>query len=153
MYKYILLVAFLPALALAQTPVRQCPNGPPLPPFVDINGCTSLPCEIRSASPIEALARGIVSPISTPTLTAYINIMLGGINIPFPMPDGLDDACRNGVASGTCPVSAGQTFDYTLRHGGMPLSITGVVVQVEVGLRAQNGQLVGCLQFDARILP
>lgn len=152
MFKFLLIAAFVPALVLAQTPVRQCGNGAPLPASTDVDGCTSLPCDIQNGAPISAIARGITSPIATNTLSTYIIVRLAGLQVPFPMPDGLENACAVGTAPGTCPVSAGQTFDYELNHGGQALSLTGVTVQVEVGLRGDGNAMVGCLEFDARIV-
>ncbi|KXJ82929.1 NPC intracellular cholesterol transporter 2-like [Aedes albopictus] len=151
MYKFLLIAALVPAI-LAQTPVRQCPNGAGLPESVDINGCTTSPCPIQNGAPIQAVARGITSPVATNGMTSYIVIRLAGLQIPFPMPDGLEDACAVGTAPGTCPVSAGQTFDYTLDHEGQALALTGVTVQVEVGLRADDNSVIGCLLFDAQIV-
>lgn len=151
MLKFVLIVAaFVPAI-LALTPVRQCPNGPALPATVDVNGCTSLPCPIVNGEPLVAHALGITSPVATGGLEAFIVIRLAGLQIPFPMPDGLEDACAMGTAPGTCPVSAGQVFDYHLDFEGQVLALTGVTVLVEVGLRADDGSLVTCVQFDAAI--
>ncbi|XP_058451723.1 NPC intracellular cholesterol transporter 2-like [Malaya genurostris] len=153
MYKLLLIAALMPALALALTPVTQCPNGAPLPATVDINGCTDSPCEIENNAPLVAHGWDIVSPVDTPSLTAYISVRLAGLEVPFPIPDELVDACENGTPAGTCPVSAGQTFDYTLDHPGMELPVVGVTVQVEVGLTAEDGADVTCVAFDAHILP
>ncbi|XP_058812955.1 NPC intracellular cholesterol transporter 2-like [Topomyia yanbarensis] len=153
MYKLLLLVSLVPALVLGITPVRQCPNGAGLPATVDINGCTALPCPIQNNSPIVAHGLDIVSPVDTATLTAHISVRLLGLEIPFPIPPELVDACAAGVEPGTCPVSVGQVFDYTLDHPGMELPVVGVTVQVEVGLTADNGAHVTCVAFDAQILP
>ncbi|XP_062537614.1 NPC intracellular cholesterol transporter 2-like [Armigeres subalbatus] len=151
MFKFLLIAALVPAI-LAQTPVRQCANGAGMPQTVDINGCTTSPCPIPNGAPIIAFAQGITSPVATNGLESYIVIRLAGLQIPFPMPDGLEDACAVGTAPGTCPVSAGQVFDYTLNHHGEPLGLTGVTVTAEVGLLADDGTVVGCLQFDVQIV-
>ncbi|XP_058444776.1 NPC intracellular cholesterol transporter 2-like [Malaya genurostris] len=153
MYKILLIAALVPALVLAQTPVTQCPNGAPLPDRVDINGCTGSPCNIQNNAPIIAHGWDIVSPVDTESLTAYISIRLAGLEVPFPIPEELVDACQAGTAPGTCPVSAGQSFDYTLDHPGMELPVEGVTVQVEVGLTAADNSAVTCVAFDAYIEP
>ncbi|XP_055522451.1 NPC intracellular cholesterol transporter 2 homolog a-like [Wyeomyia smithii] len=152
MYKVLLIAALVPALVLAQTPVRQCPNGAGLPATVDINGCTGSPCPIQNNAPIVAHGWDIVSPVDTATLTAYISVRLLGLEVPFPIPEELVDACEAGTPPGTCPVSAGDVFDYTLDHPGMELPVAGVTVQVEVGLTAADGSAVTCVAFDAQIL-
>ncbi|XP_065074225.1 uncharacterized protein LOC135698262 [Ochlerotatus camptorhynchus] len=152
MLKFLLIAAVLVPAILAVTPVRQCAGGPSLPQTVDVNGCTTLPCPIVNGAPLVAHALGITSPLATNGLEAYIIIRLAGLQIPFPMPDGLEDACAMGTAAGTCPVSVGQVFDYHLDFAGQLLSLTGVTVQVEVGLRADGGGLVTCVEFDATIV-
>ncbi|XP_001647809.2 epididymal secretory protein E1 [Aedes aegypti] len=152
MFKLLLIAAVLTPAVLGLTPVRQCPNGAGLPQSVDINGCTGSPCPIVNGQPLLAHAVGITSPVATNGLEAYIIIRLAGLQIPFPMPDGLEDACANGTPAGTCPVSAGQTFDYNLDFEGQVLQLSGVTVQVEVGLRADDGSDVTCVAFDAAIV-
>ncbi|XP_055523243.1 NPC intracellular cholesterol transporter 2-like [Wyeomyia smithii] len=153
MYKFLLIAALVPTLVLAQTPVYQCPNGAGLPASVDINGCTTSPCPIYNNAPIVAHGLDIVSPVDTATLTAYISVRLLGLEVPFPIPDELVDACVAGTPPGTCPVSAGDVFDYTLDYPGMELPIVGVTVQIEVGLTAADGSDVTCVAFDAEIRP
>jgi hypothetical protein len=46
MLSYVLVVAFLPALIMAQTPFRECGNGLPTPISVDIAGCVVEPCQL-----------------------------------------------------------------------------------------------------------
>ncbi|XP_058812956.1 NPC intracellular cholesterol transporter 2-like [Topomyia yanbarensis] len=152
MYKLILVAVLLTAMVLAQTPVRQCPNGAPLPATVKINDCTVSPCDLVNNAPILAHGWNIVSPVDTVSLTAYISVHLLGLEIPFPIPEELVNACENGVASGTCPVSVGQSFNYTLDHPGMEMPVVGVTVQIQVGLTAANGAAVTCVAFDGRIL-
>ncbi|XP_058812954.1 NPC intracellular cholesterol transporter 2-like [Topomyia yanbarensis] len=152
MYKFLLIAAFLPALVLAQSGYpRQCPNGAPLPESVEVNGCTASPCTIPVGDPIVAHAKGIVSNQNTQTLTAHLAIRVLGLEIPFPIPDGLEDACAAGTAPGTCPVTVGQVFDYVLDYHGEPFPISGITVQVEVGLMGDNGQDLTCIAFDVYI--
>ncbi|XP_053698619.1 NPC intracellular cholesterol transporter 2-like [Sabethes cyaneus] len=152
MYKFLLVAAvLLPTLVLGQTPTLPCPNGAPLPREVDLNGCTTAPCNIPAGAPIVAHAKGIVSQIATATLTPHISIRLLGLEIPFPIPESLVDACAVGTAPGTCPVSVGQEFDYILDYEGDPVPVSGVTVQIEVGLAADNGEDVTCVAFEVYI--
>ncbi|XP_062558571.1 uncharacterized protein LOC134223442 [Armigeres subalbatus] len=151
MIKFLLFATLMVPAILAQTPVRQCPNGAPMPQSVNINDCTGSPCPIRNGQRLLAQGVGITSPVATNGLEAYITIRLGILQIPFPMPEGLEDACSMGTPPGTCPVSAGQVFDYDLDMEGQSLPLSGVTVLIEVGLRADDGSHVTCLQFDALI--
>ncbi|XP_055601437.1 uncharacterized protein LOC129750500 [Uranotaenia lowii] len=137
--------------ALAFTPVRKCPSGVDLPESVRIQDCTSLPCWLQNGAKIDAIGEGIVSPVTTSTMTTYMTIFFAGLSIDFPPPDGWDDACAKGTAPGTCPVQQGDRFDYHLEHPGVTLPLAGVNAIIEVGIRADDGSHVTCLQFDAFI--
>ncbi|XP_053698617.1 NPC intracellular cholesterol transporter 2-like [Sabethes cyaneus] len=152
MFKYLLVAALVPALSLAQSLFpRQCPNGASMPAYMEINGCTTSPCTIPIGDPIAAYAKGIVSPIDTQTLTPSLAIRLLGLEIPFPIPESLQDACTAGTDPGTCPVSAGQVFDYILYYEDEPFPISGVTVEVEVGLKGDDGSYITCVAFDVYI--
>ncbi|XP_062537616.1 uncharacterized protein LOC134205926 [Armigeres subalbatus] len=151
MFKFLLITALMVPAILAQTPVRQCPNGAGVPQSVNVNDCTGSPCPIVNGQRLLAHGIGITSPVNTNGLEAYITIRLAGLQIPFPMPDGLEDACSIGTPAGTCPVSAGQVFNYDLDMEGQYLPLSGVTVLIEVGLLADDGSHVTCLQFDALI--
>ncbi|XP_058451848.1 NPC intracellular cholesterol transporter 2-like [Malaya genurostris] len=154
MFKFLLISALVPALLLAQTTFpRACPNGAPMPAYGEVNGCTASPCTIPVGAPIVAFANGIVSEQNTDTLTAHISIRAAGLEIPFPIPDDLKDACETGTAPGTCPVSIGQEFDYTLDYEGDPVPISNVTVQIEVGLAGDSGEDVTCIAFEVFISP
>ncbi|XP_055616066.1 NPC intracellular cholesterol transporter 2-like [Toxorhynchites rutilus septentrionalis] len=151
MFKYLLLVALVPALAQARTPVRQCGNRAPLPEFVDINGCTSMPCQIRNGETLDAVGEGIVSPVATTRLLTYINVRVGIITLPITIPPELEDACLAGIEPG-CPLAAGQRFNFRLLMEDLELPNLALTARVEVGMRADDGTVVSCVEFDARVV-
>uniref|UniRef100_A0A182TA14 MD-2-related lipid-recognition domain-containing protein n=1 Tax=Anopheles maculatus TaxID=74869 RepID=A0A182TA14_9DIPT len=151
MYKFLLIVALLPAVAFGQTPFRPCIGGGPTPASVNIEGCTALPCRVVSGSPLVAHATGIVTPVATPTVEAHIVARLLGLDVGFVIPDELADACTVGITGASCPLSAGTEFDYTLNYA-MTLPLTGITAQVEVGLTAADGTTITCIEIDAQIV-
>ncbi|XP_058128737.1 uncharacterized protein LOC131288152 [Anopheles ziemanni] len=151
MYKFLLIAALLPAIVFGQTPFRACGGGRPTPASLSIEGCTALPCTITSGAPLIARGFGIVSPVATPTLTAYLNAFLLGLDVGFEIPADLEDACAVGIVGASCPIAAGQSFDYELNYS-MELPLTGITVQVQVGLTAADGTPVTCVEIDATIL-
>ncbi|XP_058128738.1 mite group 2 allergen-like Ixo r 2 [Anopheles ziemanni] len=148
MIKFLLIAAILPAVVFGQTPFRPC-SGRPAPVSVNIEGCTALPCDIVSGVPLRAHAT-ITTPVATPTVTAYLRATLFGLDLGFNIPEDLQDACAVGITGASCPLTAGQTFDYTLEYA-MVLPIVGITAQVEVGLRAADGTYITCIDIDARI--
>uniref|UniRef100_A0A182U7G8 MD-2-related lipid-recognition domain-containing protein n=1 Tax=Anopheles melas TaxID=34690 RepID=A0A182U7G8_9DIPT len=151
MYKFLLIVAILPAIAFGQTPFRPCRAGGPVPDSVAIEGCTALPCTIVSGSPLIARATGIRSPVATPTVEAHIVARVLGLDVGFRIPEELRDACAVGISGASCPLAAGQQFDYTLNYA-MTLPLTGITAQVEVGLTAADGTRITCIEIDAQIV-
>uniref|UniRef100_A0A182QN58 MD-2-related lipid-recognition domain-containing protein n=1 Tax=Anopheles farauti TaxID=69004 RepID=A0A182QN58_9DIPT len=152
MYKFLLIVGvFLPAVVFGQTPFRPCRGGGPTPASVNIEGCTVLPCRVVSGVPLVAHATGIRTPVATPTVTAHIVARLLGLDVGFVIPEDLADACAVGISGASCPLSAGQEFDYTLNYA-MQLPLTGITAQVEVGLTAADGTKITCIEIDAQIV-
>uniref|UniRef100_A0A182JR69 MD-2-related lipid-recognition domain-containing protein n=1 Tax=Anopheles christyi TaxID=43041 RepID=A0A182JR69_9DIPT len=148
---FLLIAALLPAIVFGQTPFRPCGAGVPTPASLNIEGCTSLPCTITSGVPLIARGIGIVSPVATPTLEAHLTARLLGLDVGFDIPEDLRDACAVGISGASCPIAAGQTFDYELNYA-MELPLVGITVQVEVGLTAADGSTVTCVEIDAAIV-
>uniref|UniRef100_A0AAG5CYH5 MD-2-related lipid-recognition domain-containing protein n=1 Tax=Anopheles atroparvus TaxID=41427 RepID=A0AAG5CYH5_ANOAO len=150
MYKFLLIAALLPAIVFGQTPFRACSGGRPTPASLNIAGCSTLPCSIISGVPLVATAMGITTTVATPTVDAYITARLLGLDLGFQIPEDLQNACAVGITGASCPLAAGQTFDYTLNYS-LVLPITGIVAQVEVGLTAADGSTITCVEIDASI--
>ncbi|XP_053672834.1 uncharacterized protein LOC128723112 [Anopheles nili] len=151
MYKFLLIATLLPAIVFGQTPFRPCRNGGPTPASVNIEGCTALPCTVVSGVPLVAHATGIQSRVATATVEAHIVARFLGLDVGFRIPEELRDACAVGISGASCPLSAGQTFDYTLNYA-MELPLTGIIAQVEVGLTAADGSPITCIEIDAQIV-
>uniref|UniRef100_A0A4Y0BWA7 MD-2-related lipid-recognition domain-containing protein n=1 Tax=Anopheles funestus TaxID=62324 RepID=A0A4Y0BWA7_ANOFN len=151
MYKFLLIAALLPAVVFGQTPFRPCGNGIPTPASLNIEGCTSLPCTVVSGGGLVARGIGIVSPVATPTLEAHLTARLLGLDVGFEIPEDLRDACAVGISGASCPIAAGESFDYELNYS-MELPLVGITVQVQVGLTAADGTDVTCIEIDAAIV-
>ncbi|XP_058812962.1 NPC intracellular cholesterol transporter 2-like [Topomyia yanbarensis] len=150
MFKYLVVAAIIPVLALASpTPFRTCPNNAPVPETFTVGDCTSLPCPIVRGQPLEAKGGNIISPVSTSTVEAYITVSLAGLDLDFPIPEELVDACANGINS--CPLVAGQPFDYVFYDDDMNLPLGGITVQIRVGLR-DGATEIACVEFDGALI-
>lgn len=148
MFKIILAAVLVPALVRPDSvPFRPCPNGAPTPASLEIQGCSALPCIMRRNQSINVEARGIVSPVSTNNVEAFINVFLAGLDLGFPIPSEIADACVAGIQS--CPLVEGQPFDYTFNSPITEVPIVGVPVEIRVGLR-DGATPIECAVFDGR---
>ncbi|XP_055525691.1 uncharacterized protein LOC129718687 [Wyeomyia smithii] len=150
MFKFLAIAVVIPVLALANpTPYRTCPNGAPTPATFSVGDCTALPCTIVRGEALSAWGLDIISPASTSTVEAYIEVTLAGLDLDFPIPEDLIDACANGITS--CPLVEGQSFDYHFLDENMNLPLGGITVQIRVGLR-DGATEISCIEFDGNIV-
>ncbi|XP_058812960.1 uncharacterized protein LOC131677255 [Topomyia yanbarensis] len=148
MIRHYLLVALLPALAMAAVSFTACPNGAPTPATLTVNDCSGDVCNLYAGQHISAVASGIVSPADSASVAAHISAFLGGLDLGFEIPPHLADACAVGIEGG-CPLSAGMTFSYSLNADSLEAPARGVPVEIEVGLIGDGGVALACLRFNA----
>uniref|UniRef100_A0A182JD17 MD-2-related lipid-recognition domain-containing protein n=1 Tax=Anopheles atroparvus TaxID=41427 RepID=A0A182JD17_ANOAO len=148
MFRVLLLVALVPALASANV-FRACTGGRPLPISVDINGCTSAPCDLVRGQDVIALIdftadRAISSMTTVATATAL------GVVTNYPL--GSNSVTCNFLQGSSCPLSAGEDVTYRLT---MPvLSIYPLVsLSIEIDVQDANSQSVTCFVVDAQVVP
>ncbi|KAL1384629.1 hypothetical protein pipiens_013010 [Culex pipiens pipiens] len=150
MFKFLLVAALVPAMALAAVNFSACPNGAPTPATLTVNDCAGSVCTLTAGAPLTATASGIVSPVGSATATANIVARLAGLDTGFQIPDPLRDACQVGLVGG-CPIVAGNAFTYTLNDLSLDAPARGVQVEIEVSLAGDGGSALACLRFNAVI--
>ncbi|XP_055611699.1 NPC intracellular cholesterol transporter 2-like [Uranotaenia lowii] len=164
MFKFLLVAVFIPALATA-VQVRSCGAGYATPEEVTIEGCAAgtNECQVQVGTTLRATATLAAAPRSSPTAFAHIIARLAGIQVPFPMPDALRDACvvvdGSGLETG-CPVVAGERMVYNLNAFMDPndFSIFGVTIEAEVRIDVTDtvatnvGDSIACARFNLRVV-
>ncbi|XP_058452715.1 mite group 2 allergen Lep d 2-like [Malaya genurostris] len=150
MFKFLLVAALVPAMALANVSFTACANGAPTPTSLIVNDCSGDSCVLTAGQPVNALASGILSPANSATAEAYITVRLGGLDVGFEIPETLEDACAVGIEGG-CPLTAGSPFNYALNIESLDVPAAGTTVSIEVGLTGDGGVALGCLMFNAQI--
>ncbi|XP_062550297.1 uncharacterized protein LOC134215057 [Armigeres subalbatus] len=150
MFKFFLVAALVPAMAMASVNFRACPNGAPTPTTLTVNACSGDECILVAGQPVNARASGIVSPVGSATATAHIVARIAGLDIGLELPAELENACEVGLVGG-CPIVAGTAFDYVLFDDNLEVQGLDIPVVVEVGLTGDNGVPLACVLFDARI--
>ncbi|XP_058456688.1 NPC intracellular cholesterol transporter 2-like [Malaya genurostris] len=150
MFKFLLVAALVPAMALAAVDFTSCGAGIPVPDTLTVNDCSGSVCTLTAGEPVTAVASGIVSPVGSATAEAYIIVRVGGLDVGFELPEELKDACVTGIEGG-CPVVAGTPFTYTLDDDSLDVPARGTTVEIEVGLTGDGDAALGCVRFDAII--
>ncbi|EDS36661.1 conserved hypothetical protein [Culex quinquefasciatus] len=150
MFKFLLVAALVPAMALANVAFTGCPNGAPTPASLTVNQCSGDVCILQAGQPLTATATGIVSPVGSATASAHIVARVAGLDVGFEIPPALVNACQVGIEGG-CPVVAGTPFTYTLNDPSLDAPARDIEVEIEVGLTGDGGSNLGCLRFRARI--
>ncbi|XP_055697257.1 uncharacterized protein LOC129798244 [Phlebotomus papatasi] len=149
--KLLLLALLLPALAHAgRVTVHVCTNGysifnrPPVPDWVEIEGCDMNECSIQQGDTLNL--RAAFAPSTTHyNLEFYVRVFFTLIQVPIDQPPGLDDACP--LIIGGCPIRGGEgervaEVDMLVDIPNVPVAVT---VRAEVSLRdLDTGNTVVC---------
>nr|XP_029715529.1 uncharacterized protein LOC115259156 [Aedes albopictus] len=150
MIKFLLCVALVPAIALADVNFRACPDGVPTPESLTVNNCTESSCVLVPGEPLYALASGIVSPVDSDTATAYVVVRVDELEVVYQIPRDQVDACTGGIIGG-CPIVAGTPFNYAVAYDELVIPANDFQVEIEFGLIGEGGVKLGCVRFDAYV--
>lgn len=119
-------------------------NRPPVPAWVEIEGCDMNSCSITQGETLNL--RAAFAPTTTHhRLEFYVRVFFTLIQVPIDQPPGLDDACP--LIDGGCPITAGQgetvaEVDMLVDIPNVPVAVT---VRAEVSLRDRDtGETVVC---------
>ncbi|XP_065074194.1 mite group 2 allergen Gly d 2.02-like [Ochlerotatus camptorhynchus] len=147
MFKFLLVAALVPAMAMATISFSACPNGVPAPTSLTVNDCTGNVCILVAGQPLYALASGIVSPIGSSSVTASIGARVSGVGPAYQIP-----IVNTGGIIGGGPVVAGVPFDYAVIENSVAVPARGVFGQLQVDLIGDGGITLACVRFNAEIL-
>ncbi|KAG8448933.1 hypothetical protein GDO86_015848 [Hymenochirus boettgeri] len=73
---------------------------------VDVSPCPKQPCPLVRGGTYTVNAT-FISSVDTTKTTAVVHGILGGVPIPFSIPE--PDGCKSGIS---CPLKTGQTYSY-----------------------------------------
>uniref|UniRef100_A0A182N741 MD-2-related lipid-recognition domain-containing protein n=1 Tax=Anopheles dirus TaxID=7168 RepID=A0A182N741_9DIPT len=128
--------------------VHQCSEGP-VPLSVDVLDCRSAPCELPRGQDAAVMVEFTASkPLSA--LVPKVHASIGGLTVPFELPDDRKDAC-NWLVGAVCPISRGEDVMYELR---LPIlaSYPSLSLTVELKLVDQEQGVVTCFQLQAKVV-
>ncbi|XP_041070373.1 NPC intracellular cholesterol transporter 2-like [Carcharodon carcharias] len=112
--------------------------------IVDITPCPSIPCILRKGQSY-AVNVTFTSKTSSQTSVAEVHGILGGIPIPFNIPDA--DGCKSGIR---CPIRNNQNYHYI---NSLPVKseYPSIKVVVEWELKDENGKNLFCWRIPVQI--
>ena len=154
MFLLFALIAFVPAIVYAQTPVQACTTGP-LPTAVYFGGkdnfCTAPPCDVFRGS--DGLTEvDFSSAFVTNTIRPNVRARVFGINIDYQLPDDVvNNSCGVSLTRGSCPLAVGAETTFRLQ---MPVETTSprVTTEVTFTLFGDNNQVIFCYRIQTRVV-
>ncbi|XP_029043830.1 NPC intracellular cholesterol transporter 2 homolog a-like [Osmia bicornis bicornis] len=143
-YAYILVV-FLVADSM-QSSFLPC-AGKPAPLSVSITGCTSLPCNFKRGTDVEARVT-FKAAQNSKTLKPDVDVELGKIHQKYPLPQ--QNACRD-LDKSECPLNKGDTVTYKLK---MPIEkfYPKVSLTIQLNLIGEHSESQACIRIPSKIV-
>lgn len=170
MFKFILIAALVPAMALS-TNVGNC-DGKPSPNAVRVDGCSTMPCDIVRGQDaimnmdftvggnylilhilitrpkVNNLFPNLDNPISSlrPEIIAYAL----GQTVPYPLSDELNNVCAN-LGTSQCPLDPTEeaTWKFVFFVG---MEYPKVDLVLEVNLLDQSDNIVSCFKLEGQVV-
>lgn len=151
MLRTVLLLAVLPALALATEGWRPCP-GIPTPLSVNISDCAVVPCLLKRGSSVSWLSEFTVEEYSVNLTTrAFFDDLTTAITGEYPLPSSQKDTCSN-LIGGRCPLYEDEEVGY---QGQMPVLIIyppNIDLDLMMLVENENSRNLTCFQVLARTI-
>uniref|UniRef100_A0A1Q3FDP9 Putative major epididymal secretory protein he1 n=1 Tax=Culex tarsalis TaxID=7177 RepID=A0A1Q3FDP9_CULTA len=160
MFKFVILIALLPAVMLQNAdninyedwdviPFRPCAGARPPPTSLRIENCPQMPCQLRRGT-TAMMAMDYTSLTDATSLRPTVTATALGVTAPYELPASVAAAC-NWLVGARCPTSTGEELTW---HMTMPITaiypLVSLVLQIE--LQDQAGQSQGCFVIDARVV-
>lgn len=151
MLKLVVLFA-LAQVILAQTPVKSCGNGKPLPSAVYFGGrdnfCTKPPCILKRGK-TATLEIDFISPINSTTVVPKAKAKILGMSIDLDLGVQPATACKF-LAKG-CPIVSNVPTTFKLVKA-VPENTMKATADVEYTLFGDHEQVVSCYKLKTTVL-
>lgn len=156
MFKLLVVLAIVPAI-LAQTPLRVCSNGAPLPNAAYLGGredtCLAPPCPVSRAQGFAVTDVHFTPRSTTNTFRVQVRaFVFGFLWITQEVPSNIsNDWCQILIEGHTCPLPGGVPAWYRLQ---LPVDPTtpNVDPDTEITFFDENNEIVFCYQVATKIV-
>lgn len=139
-------------LALAQTPVKSCGNGKPLPKAVYFGGkanlCSKPPCILKRGKPA-VTEIDFASPINTKTVTPKATAKVFGMQMDLKLGVQAAAACK--MLKKGCPVAKGDPTSFKLVKPVEKSAMVGTA-DVEYSLYGDSNQMIFCYKLKTTVV-
>ncbi|XP_053671480.1 uncharacterized protein LOC128721726 [Anopheles nili] len=151
MYRFVvLLVALIAGGSLAEAlQTHPCTNQRPHPSFVELSGCSVMPCELVRGSDVE-MHLEFEAPFAAQSLQYRVVATALGITAPYELPPDRANAC-NWLTGSACPISQGEDITSTLSMPVLPIYPL-VSLVIEVSVIDEQARTHACFAVDARVV-
>uniref|UniRef100_A0A034WC65 Epididymal secretory protein E1 n=1 Tax=Bactrocera dorsalis TaxID=27457 RepID=A0A034WC65_BACDO len=136
--------------SVSATNVRQCTNGRPFPLSVEIEGCTTMPCNVVKGSTAVMKVNFVGTRDNIKSINGVVHATALGLTVPYPLPDDVADVCRNLLYGASCPIDESEDVVYNFNFYIDP-SYPEVSVKVELDLVDEDKQSVACFVTDIKV--
>lgn len=141
MFKYALILAFVPAFALAMD-FAACKSGGPMPSSVEIVGCDTAICTIYNGVPVQMRGQ-MITTVPANELTTSLTAFLSIITLPLELPEDIVDGCR--TLEGGCPVSEGEVRDLSAEFV-VDSTFSDIKPDIELSFVNEDGKEFMCVR-------
>lgn len=149
MFRFLALLALVPAILAGRVTFEACRDGGHLPNWIEITGCSLDSCPISRTGYLSV--RGEVTTLtSSEQLAVSMSTFILGLEVHLDLPANIADGCQ--VTA--CPLSAGNTvlIEATTQ---IPIEeyAVGMTLPVEMAVVNENANRVFCVRTSVTITP
>lgn len=152
MFRYIVILAILPALIMGQDnriTYEACKDGGPLPDWVEIEGCSLTHCDISASNPLSVRAQLVARNNASGLTVSLRGYLLGIIGMDLTLPEEIQDGCN--IIN--CPVTEGEVVDVTVETALEMTEIAiGADVTIELLVVNEESTRVMCVRTNVSIV-
>ncbi|XP_013100031.2 uncharacterized protein LOC106082202 [Stomoxys calcitrans] len=134
----------------AETPVRKCAYDVPLPLSVQVDSCSTMPCDLWKGSESQIIIQFVANRNDMFNVMANVEFTTLGVQIPYELEASRSDVCENLLYGAYCPLYKDEDVTYLL---ALPIDRhqPEVPTKVEISLLdSQNSNMISCFVLDAK---
>lgn len=150
MFKYVLVLAILPALVFGGSiNFEECSrNKGPLPKSIEIEGCDESGCTIYNRVPVQ-MTGVLVSEMDAQELTTTLTAWLSIISLDLELPEDIVDGCN--AVEGGCPVSTGEERNISAAFE-VDSTFSNISPAIELTLTNEAGDIFMCVRTTVTLM-